>query len=111
MTRHLVRSVLAVGAAAVLAVGGAGSASAAGKGSIDACTDGTITSDQTQMSIVCSEGLGPQYRFEVQCSWYSAGKGGSFWHSSGWTDNGARATATCPGGSYVTGVGNTTYYS
>lgn len=111
MARRTITRGLAAGVAALfLAVGGAGGAAAAGKGSIQECYDGTISTDKRSATIVCDEGLGNTYYFQVQCSWYSAGQGGSFWHSSNTVSNGQRATAICPGGSYVTAFGATTYY-
>jgi hypothetical protein len=110
LKRRLISAAVAGVAALALPVVGATQASAAtGKSSIYDCTNRTITSDQHQMSVTCNT-PGTSYYFQVQCSWYSAGQGGSFWQSSAWTSDNTRATATCGGSTYVTGVGATVYW-
>ncbi|GMA21484.1 hypothetical protein MM440_05960 [Arsenicicoccus piscis] len=108
MKRRLISSAAALAAALAVPVITAPAASADGKASIYNCSSRTMTSDQRSLSVVCNP-AGTIYRFEVQCSWYSAGQGGSYWVSSPWTKDGSRATASC-GSAYVTGVGATVYY-
>lgn len=110
MNRRILTMVAAAAAALALPVVGATEASAAtGKSSIYNCTNRTITSDRHQMSVTCDT-PGSSYYFQVQCSWYSAGQGGSFWRSSSWTSDRTRATANCGASAYVTGVGSTVYW-
>ena len=108
MNRKVAASLAAVATSAALFPLGASSASAEGKSSIYNCWDRTITSNQRSMSVRCNP-PGSSYRFQAQCSWYSAGKGGSYWATSSWTRDGSRATVSC-GAAYVTGVGRTVYY-
>ena len=111
MKRRIMTIAAAFAVALALPVAGATQAQAAtGKSSIYDCWSRTITTDRHSMSVVCNP-PGAKYYFQVQCSWYSAGQGGSFWRSSSWTRDGYRATANCGASAYVTGVGGTVYWS
>lgn len=80
-----------------------------GKANISTCWNHQMNSGKTYFRTTCNP-PGKQYRFEIRCSWYSAGRGGSYWKSSPWTNDGRVATATCNSGSYFTGVGRTIYW-
>lgn len=109
--RWLAGALVAVAALTGAQVAQAPTADAAtGKSSIYSCTNRTITPTRTSMSVVCNT-PGTMYRFEVLCGWYSAGRSGTYWRSSGWATDRTTATATCGRGHGIVGVGNTVYWT
>ena len=109
MKKTRLLSVVAAGVAALaLPVSAATTASAYGKASIYDCWSNTMSSDRHTATTVCNP-PGSYYRFAVQCSWYSAGQGGSYWKYSAWTKDGYRASVSC-GSACVTAFGATVHY-